>query len=94
MHLVYLSYLSGQLCAILVKYRFLGASCSMHLCPNVTFATSLNIQFYLFVFQALEHFQVLFFYFEQFLARILHKEGRRQELSPVLRLNVLTMVYA
>ena len=43
----------------------------LHLCLNVVFTTQRILKFYIFVFQALELPQVLFFYFETILGTVL-----------------------
>ena len=49
----------------------------MHLRLNLAGVAQIILKFYLFVFQALEHIQVLFFILRRFLARILHnKKGK------------------
>ena len=54
----------------------------MHLRQNLAGVAQIILKFYLFVFQALEHIQVLFFVLKRLLARILrYKKGKIVETS-------------
>ena len=50
----------------------------MHLCQNLAGIAQTILKFYLIVFQALEHIQVLFFVLRRFWARILQYENGKQ----------------